>query len=199
MHGGIFSDLLWKEGGEKNLSQESHTFRCRPDRNDCRAFDLRDRRLCPVGHADRDDNDRGGTGICSESCDADNLSVVDKKTEKTPRIEDIQIANLYSKAKKYDKLVKFYTLCIEWYSKSWNYDEADYYFKILINPYYKNFSLELLILLINSTSNNSQTFDRRKAGYEHKLIARQFIEKGGKLEQVQTEWSNWDDLIKESA
>lgn len=123
----------------------------------------------------------------------------DKKTEKTPRIEDIQIANLYSKAKKYDELVKFYTLCIEWYSKSWNYDEADYYFKILINPYYKNFSLELLILLINSTSNNSQTFDRRKAGYEHKLIARQFIGKGGKLEQVQTEWSNWDDLIKESA
>ncbi len=120
-----------------------------------------------------------------------------KRTENMPRIEDIQITNLYEKAKIYDELEIFYTLCIEWYSKSWCYDEADYFFKILINPYYKNFNLELLILLINLTASNYQTFERRKARQEHKLIAKQFVEKGGTIEQIQTQWSDWDELIKE--
>ena len=118
-----------------------------------------------------------------------------KRTENSQQIEDIQIVYLFNKAKIHDELEAFYILCIEWYSESCCYDEADYYFKILINPYYKKFSLDLLLLLINSSSKNPQTYDRRKAEYEHKLIAKRFIELGGDISQIDADWSNWDSII----
>lgn len=119
------------------------------------------------------------------------------RDENTLSITTFQISELFEQAKINDELNSFFELCIDWYSNSCCYNEADNLFKVLINPYYKKFDLNLLIKLINSTSNNHQTIDRRKAEDDHRLIAKQFVEKGGTVKQVQVGYSIWYVLINE--
>ena len=104
----------------------------------------------------------------------------------------IQIFLLHEKAKEYDAVNLFYQFCILYYCNSTTFDDADKLFKILIYPYYKNFDLNELRLLINRSDCNNQTYDRRKAEDDHKLIAEQFVKKDGKREELTIRFSNWN-------
>lgn len=93
--------------------------------------------------------------------------------------------HLKQQARDHNILEVFYELCIDWYSNSCSYDEADCLFEVIIKPNYKNFNIAQFVSLFEKASNNNQTYDRKKAIQDHKLIVQQYINLNAPYEKIE--------------
>ena len=57
-----------------------------------------------------------------------------------------------------------------YYGASWSYDQANDRFSLAIEPFIENYKKAHLLDLLKKIESNSQTFDRRRARYDHKKI-----------------------------
>jgi len=65
---------------------------------------------------------------------------------------------------------------IEQYGNSLSYDQADWRFDNLILPYLKEFSFEEMKKILEYSNNNSQIYDRRRAGTSNRTIKNRIIQ-----------------------
>ncbi|EAC6450081.1 hypothetical protein AR000_15015 [Listeria monocytogenes] len=70
-------------------------------------------------------------------------------------------------------------LGIKIYSSSNSYDEANETFNKWIEPFISQMTVELIELLSNLVSNNSQCYDWNRASLDHQLIVKKYDELEG--------------------
>lgn len=96
----------------------------------------------------------------------------------------IPLIQLQSQAANQDEIDSYHDLCIDWYTDSRTFNEADLMFGLTIRHRYKTFDLEKFHKFIRQSSRNSQTYYRKRANDDHKLIIKKFLELGGEYEAV---------------
>ena len=98
-------------------------------------------------------------------------------------------------ASEHNELNTYYNICIDWYANSYSFDEANLFFTALIRLNYKNFNKEQILKFIESSSKNSQTYYRKKANDDHRLIMKRFIELDGLYDDIRN--TPFEDLYIE--
>lgn len=101
-------------------------------------------------------------------------------------IEKESVLDLREFAININEISKFYEICIKGYCNSGSFDTADKLFSILIKPYFKHFSKDQAIMLMELSSKNTQTTYRGKADEDHIPVIEHFIELEGKEDEIST-------------
>lgn len=111
------------------------------------------------------------------------------------RIDINNVENLCHMAEEADILDMFYLMCAKIYARSGSYKAAWRLFTVCVKPYVHLFSKDILLFLIEESQKNKQTYGRRYVESEHMIVLKQFIEKGGKEEEIE-ECYNWHHLLQ---
>lgn len=96
----------------------------------------------------------------------------------------VQVYQLKKQAERENEMYKYIDFCTYLYTNSIDFNEADLLFYEFVRPNFKMFSIEQIKQFIKLASTNNQTYNRKRANEDHKLIVKRFIDIGGSSDDV---------------
>ena len=112
----------------------------------------------------------------------------------TPKFS-VQIRQLKNQAEKENEIPKYIDFSISLYTNSIDFNEADLLFYEFIRPNFKKFSIKQIKQFIELASKNNQTYNRKRATEDHKLVIKKFIDLKGSYDDIKN--TPFEDLYIE--